>query len=204
MIGKRALDDPRNQLVTSSASSSNSNLRCSSSRRRAASPSASTGSFSTRRQRSSKPRAIPSRYRGRSRNPRDYGVPQDRQRLFLMGAEGLPAPAIWNPTRSPRLPTCRDAPDDLPNAEDFEELTDSNSVRVSAVSAGMSVYAREKRCLSNDAWHYGYLRELNPQTLTASLWTARTDISRRGFRNTPLATVEPISDRTVQQLLLVA
>ena len=49
------------------------------------------------------------------------------------------------------------------------------------------------RCLSNDAWHYGYVREWDPQTLTASLRTAHTDISRRRFRNTPPATVEPIS-----------
>ena len=126
-------------------------------------------------------------------NARDYGVPQDRQRLFLMGAKGLPAPGYPEPDPSTPSPTCQDALDDLPNAEDFEELIDSDSVGVSTATADLSAYAREMRCLSNDAWHYGYVRDWDPQTLTASLRTAHTDISRRRFRGTCPATVEPIS-----------
>ena len=126
-------------------------------------------------------------------NARDYGVPQDRQRLFLMGTKDVKVPRYPKPDADSPSPTCRNALDDLPDAEGFEELKGSDSVGVPAVSAGMSGYAREMRCLSNDAWHYGYVREWDPQTLTASLRTAHTDISRRRFRNTPPATVEPIS-----------
>ena len=126
-------------------------------------------------------------------NARDYGVPQDRQRLFLMGAKDVKVPRYPKPDANFRSPTCRNALDDLPDAEGFEELKGSDYVRVPAVSARLSAYAREMRCLSNDAWHYGYVREWDPQTLTASLRTAHTDISRRRFRNTPPATVEPIS-----------
>ncbi len=126
-------------------------------------------------------------------NACDYGVPQHRQRLFLMGAKGLPAPRYPVPEAISMPPTCRDALDDLPDAERFESLTGSDSVRVPAVSGGLSAYAKEMRCLSNDAWHYGYVREWDRNTLTASLRTAHTEISRRRFRSTPPATVEPIS-----------
>ena len=129
-------------------------------------------------------------------NARDYGVPQDRQRLFLMGAKGLPAPRYPAPETVSPPPTCRDALDDLPDAERFQELTDSDSVRVPAVSAGLSAYAREMRCLSNDAWHYGYGRAWDRHTLTASLRTAHTDISRRRFRDTPRPPSSPYSGST--------
>ena len=126
-------------------------------------------------------------------NARDYGAPQDRQRLFLLGTKGVRTP------RYPLLeilrpaPTCRDALDDLPNAEDFDELASADSVRVEPQTVGLSQYARAMRCLTNDAWHYGYIREWDPRLLTASLRTAHTDISRRRFRDTRPATVEPIS-----------
>lgn len=126
-------------------------------------------------------------------NARDYGVPQDRQRLFLLGTKGartLQYPLLEILTSSP---TCRDALDDLPNAEDFEELVSSDSVGVEPQTVGLSHYARAMRCINNDAWHYGYVREWDPRLLTASMRTAHTDISRRRFRNTRPGTVEPIS-----------
>ena len=46
---------------------------------------------------------------------------------------------------------------------------------------------------SNDAWHYGYVRDWEPGLLTSSRRTAHTDISRRRFRDTRPGTVEPIS-----------
>ena len=126
-------------------------------------------------------------------NARDYGVPQDRQRLFLLGTKGrktLQYPPLEILT-SP--PTCQDALDDLPNAEDFDELASSDSVPVEARTVGLSHYAREMRCLTNDAWHFGYVREWDAGLLTASMRTAHTDISRRRFRETRPGTVEPIS-----------
>lgn len=126
-------------------------------------------------------------------NARDYGVPQDRQRLFLLGTKGartLQYPLLEILTSSP---TCRDALDDLPNAEDFEELASSDSVGVEPQTVGLSHYARAMRCINNDAWHYGYIREWDPRLLTASMRTAHTDISRRRFRDTRPGTVEPIS-----------
>ena len=126
-------------------------------------------------------------------NARDYGVPQDRQRLFLYGTKGVATASYPTPAILSTPITCRDALDDLPDAEDFEELVVSDTVSVTARSVGLSAYAAEMRCLSNDAWHYGYVRDWNPRELTASLRTAHTEISRRRFRETPAGTVEPIS-----------
>ncbi len=126
-------------------------------------------------------------------NARDYGVPQDRQRLFLLGAKGVPTPKYPLLEILAPPPTCREALEDVPNAEDFDELASSDSVSVEPRTVGLSHYARAMRCLTNDAWHYGYIREWDPSVLTASMRTAHTDISRRRFHETRPATVEPIS-----------
>ncbi len=126
-------------------------------------------------------------------NARDYGVPQDRQRLFLIGAKRVRTPRYPTPDPSAPPPSCRDALGDLPNAEDFDELTSSDTVRIDRDLVGLNAYARSMRCLGNDAWHFGYVRDWDAQLLTASLRTDHTDISRRRFRRTPPGTVEPIS-----------
>jgi DNA (cytosine-5)-methyltransferase 1 len=56
-----------------------------------------------------------------------------------------------------------------------------------------SRYAAELRCLTNEAWHFGYPRDWNPSLLTSSLLTQHTEISRRRFQKTEGGAVEPIS-----------
>ena len=137
-------------------------------------------------------------------NAKNYGVPQERQRLFLLGArQGLSLPRYPNPkTGDPGdlfesatlalTRTCRDALADLPNNEDFDDLLTGDSVYIDDWHPA-SDYAKELRCETADAWHYGYRRKWDPSLLTSSLRTAHSEISRLRFSETSAGVVEPIS-----------
>ncbi len=135
-------------------------------------------------------------------NAASYGVPQDRERLILMGTrKGVSILAYPNPTTVqrgpgdlilPRAPTCAEALADLPDAESFESLLESDAT-LARKWGKPSAYAAEMRCAEPAAWHFGYPRRWDPQTLTASARTDPTEISRRRFAETAPGSVEPIS-----------
>jgi DNA (cytosine-5)-methyltransferase 1 len=132
----------------------------------------------------------------------DYGVPQHRERLILFGAKrGTKVPdyptALTIPADKkvasdlPIGPTCKDALGDLPNADKYDVLNQGDEVKVK--HGKPSRYAEEMRCLTNEAWHYGLIRNWDPAYLTSSARTGHTDISKLRFSQTSPGSVEPIS-----------
>ena len=126
-----------------------------------------------------------------------YGVPQRRERLVLMGAKrGLPLPSYPEPTTYPsdeaeRLELTRGPASamqfgDLPNADELESLA-SSDVAESAGYGEPSTFAAEMRCLSDDAWHFGYRRAWEPTRLTSSWRTDHSEISQARFAATTQA-----------------
>jgi DNA (cytosine-5)-methyltransferase 1 len=80
-------------------------------------------------------------------NAKDYGIPQNRERLFLIGAkEGMNLPSYPLPT-TPNPVTCEEALGDLPDAEEFEDLltTDETTFRYLRSARG---YSELTRCIS--------------------------------------------------------
>jgi DNA (cytosine-5)-methyltransferase 1 len=133
-----------------------------------------------------------------------YGVPQHRQRLILLGAKkGSPLPDYPVPRTNPADarkhipglpigPTCQDAIGDLPDADRFAPLIESDVVRTTAFGQAGN-YAKELRLQIDNSWHCGYMRHWSPEMLTSSARTTHTEISRRRFAETQPGDVEPIS-----------
>ena len=137
-------------------------------------------------------------------NAGNFGTPQSRERLILFGARrgetlpDYPAP-ITNIAGQRKMiaglplgPSCTEALGDLPDADRFKALLASDSVKTNAFGEPSS-YAAALRCMTNEAWYHGYVREWSPALLTSSTRTDHTDISRSRFAGTKPGAVEPIS-----------
>ena len=123
-------------------------------------------------------------------NAVDYGVPQNRQRLFLIAArEGQPMPKY--PQAECFRVTVRDAISDLPDAEEFIELKDNDSVCVAWNTE--SDYALKLRGMLSDPDNFGYERVFERDRLTSSRRTEHTDICRQRFESALQGHTEPHS-----------
>lgn len=150
-------------------------------------------------------------------NAADFGVPQDRQRLFLIGTRDdqvltasppdptvspvpkrFGAPRSANPKDLSLGPSVSDAIGDLPNLNRFPSLLVSDAVRLSRETLGeiehrASDYARRLRGLDEDPQDLSYPRLWDKFWLTGSARTEHTQASIRRFRATKPGETEPIS-----------
>ncbi len=123
-------------------------------------------------------------------NAADYGVPQDRRRLFLIGTrKGLQAPQY--PKVNTNRTTVEDAIGDLPNADKFAALGHTDAVPTKWDTE--SSYARKLRGFESDPHNYGYQRQFNPNLLTCSPQTEHTQLSQDRFAATLPGKTEPVS-----------
>ena len=123
-------------------------------------------------------------------NAADYGVPQDRRRLFLIAARhGLPLPQY--PEKVEARANVSDAIGDLPDADLFEVLKVTDSVATEWKT--QSNYARRLRGLEDDPSNFGYQREFDKNMLTGSLRTVHTPLSQSRFIATQHGKTEPVS-----------
>jgi DNA (cytosine-5)-methyltransferase 1 len=143
-----------------------------------------------------------------------FGTPQSRKRLFLIGArEDVPLPQYPTPTHQPRSikgadvgmelsllpsvwalplsPSVWEAIGDLPEADHYEELLTSDSV--AAKYGEPSDFAAALRALHRNSWDRSRPRPILEDWLTSSLRTVHTPVSIARFAATTPGQVEPVS-----------
>ena len=127
-------------------------------------------------------------------NAANYGVPQNRERLFLLGSrQNIELPKYPDKMIFPNLksPTVWDALQDLPIIENYPELYQQDWIFTEF--AKPSNYAKKLRNLATAKNNYSYKRQYDPALLTSSLRSKHSTESMDRFASTPHGKIESIS-----------
>ena len=127
-------------------------------------------------------------------NAANYGVPQNRERLFLLGSrQNVELPKYPEKMIFPNLksPTVWDALQDLPVIENYPELYQQDWIFTEF--AKPSNYAKNLRNLPTAKNNYSYKRQYDPTLLTSSLRSKHSTESMDRFASTPHGKIESIS-----------
>ncbi len=130
-------------------------------------------------------------------NAANYGVPQHRERLFLLGCQNvltLPNyPQIQTDKKLENYITVLDAIGDLPEVENYPELLEIDWVKAERDYGKPSKYAKKLRGIEYSNNDYSYKREYDRTILTSSLRTRHTPKSIARFDATAPGKTEPVS-----------
>jgi DNA (cytosine-5)-methyltransferase 1 len=130
-------------------------------------------------------------------NAADFGVPQVRKRVFLLGMLDGPAPDLPEPDARCARVTVREALEGLPVIEDYPELMSGNTATLRAAdverrAASRSTYAKTLAGISLPT-HLGLPRIWEPSAISCSLRTVHTADVRARFAATSVGAEEPTS-----------
>jgi DNA (cytosine-5)-methyltransferase 1 len=123
-------------------------------------------------------------------NAANFGVPQSRERLFLLAARTGQRLPVYPEASAGRV-TVRDAIADIPNADEFPELETVDSVAVAWETD--SNFGRRMRGIVEDLDDFSYRRDHDQEMLTCSLTTQHTVVSKLRFAATKPGKTEKIS-----------